>query len=169
MVSLPITIVAFLALSLSFRLLFRFRISQFLRKFDFAGFLFILLFEGNVQQFAFFLGFEWRVAFAPSFPTKLLKSSILLFGFALVCFSTIGYFLCYAVYKRLNKHFVDKNKNNLSGVTLLVIQNGVRNFVLGMTHSLLRGADYDRLLWSLILIEAVSLLVFICSANNLNY
>lgn len=168
-VSAPITLVTFFTLSLAFRLLFRFRVSQFLRKFDFLGFLFILLFEGNVQQFAFFLGFEWREAFSFSFSTKLLKSSVVFFGFAVISLSVCGYFVCYAFYRRLNKYIMDNNKNSISGIFFLLIQNGLRNLVLGMAHSLLRDADYEMLLSSLLSIELISYALFIYSANNLNY
>ena len=167
--SAPITLVVFFALSLAFKLLFRFRVSQFLRKFDFVGFLFVLLFDGNVQQFAFFLGFEWREAFSISFSTKLLKSSIVFFGFAVVSLSVCGYFICYAFYRKLNKYIMENNKNCLSGIFFLLIQNGLRNLVLEMAHSLLRDKDYGMLLSTLLSIEAVCFGLFIYSANNLNY
>ena len=169
MVSAPITLVTFFTLSLAFRLLFRFRVSQFLRKFDFLGFLFVLLFDGNIQQFVFFLGFEWREAFSFSFSTKLLKSSVVFFGFAVVSLSVCGYFVCYVFYRKLNKYIMDNNKNCISGIFFLLVQNGLRNLVLGMAHSLLRDAEYETLLSSLLSIELISLALFICSANNLIY
>lgn len=168
-VSASITFLTFLAFALVFKILFRFKISQFLRKFNFVGFLFVLLFEGNVQQFAFFLGFEWQNAFFISFPTKLLKSSVVLFGFTVVSFSICCYFVCYAFYRKLNKYIADNNKNCLSGIALLLIQNGLRNFALGLTHSLLRDAEYEMLLLSVFSIEVISLALFVYSANNFYY
>lgn len=169
LVSAPLTILAFLALSLAFKLLFRFRVSQFLRKFYFVGYLFALLFEGNIQQFSFYLCYEWRLSFFDTFSHKLLKSSVIMFGFVVVCLSSCGYILGYAIYKRLNKYLMDNNKNRVSGIFFLLIQNGLRNLVLGMAHSLLRDANYETLLASLYLIEVISLMVFIISANNLGY
>ena len=48
-VGIPITIIGFLLGHLVFRMLFSFRISKFIRKFDFWLFIFLLLFDGNVQ------------------------------------------------------------------------------------------------------------------------
>ena len=92
-----------------------------------------------------------------------------MFGFAVVSLSVCGYFVCYAVYKRLNKYLTDNNKNTISGIVFLLIQNGLRNLVLGMTHSLLRDAEYETLLWSLYSIEVVYYALFIYSAKNLHY
>jgi hypothetical protein len=52
---LPLTFVAFLLLRYAFKALFRRPYSRLLRKFDFLGYFLILVFEGNVQQFAFYL------------------------------------------------------------------------------------------------------------------
>ena len=52
-VALPLTFLAFLILKGLFYLLFNIRISAVLRKFDFSLLLFLLLFDGNIEQFAF--------------------------------------------------------------------------------------------------------------------
>lgn len=122
-----------------------------------------------MQQFSFYLGFEWQNVFTVSFSTKLLKSSVILFGFVLVFVSICGYFVCYAFYRSFNRYITDNNKNDLSGITLLIVQNGLRNFVLGVTHSILRDAQYETLLLSLFSIEVITFALFISSANNLIY
>lgn len=46
-----------------------------------------------------------------SFSTKLLKSSVIIFGFTVISLSVCGYFVCYAFYRKLNRYITDNNKN----------------------------------------------------------
>jgi hypothetical protein len=117
-----------------------------LRKFDFWGYLLIIIFEGNVQQFAFYLTAEWRNTFFFSLGDRWLKAGVVWFGFLLVVVSVGGFLIAYGTYRKLNKYLVDNNRNNFKGNVYILLQNGLRNLLLGMLHSILRSLPYEAML-----------------------
>ena len=50
---LPVSLMIYGALAILFRLLFNYRISKYIRKYSFYGIFLFLVYEGNVEQFAF--------------------------------------------------------------------------------------------------------------------
>jgi hypothetical protein len=117
-----------------------------LRKFDLWGYFWVLVFEGNIQQFAFFLAAEWGKAATFALWQRGIKIAVFLFGFLLVITAVGGAFFLRAVYGRLNHYLTDNNRNNLRGTVMLMLQSGVRNFVLGVLHSVLRPLPYEIIL-----------------------
>lgn len=161
----PLILIFFIAFRILFHLLFQYPISQLLRKFSLWGYLFITLFDGNIQQFVFYQTSEWKNIFFFSMGNKILKSFILFFGFVLVAVSTGGILLIFGFYRKLNKYLMDNNKNHLSGVIFLLIQYGLRNFLFGMLHSVLRPLPYQTMVTILLLLESLLLLTFIVSLS----
>ena len=102
-----------------------------------------MLFDGNVEQFAFYMAAEWAnlFFFAPS--QKLLKASALLFGWVLVLGSASLHFVGYHLYGRLNRHLMDNNRNRISGQAMLVLQIGLKNRYMGVAQSLFRALPYE--------------------------
>jgi hypothetical protein len=168
-VEVPMVIIAFLLLRVIFTLLFKYPISRFLRKFDLWGYFLIIIFDGNVQQFAFYLTAELRNVFYFSFGDQCLKAAILLFGFLLVTISVGGFIIAYGIYGKLNKYLVDNNRNNLKGNAAIVLQYGLRNILLGILHSILRPLPYKTLLSILISTELLFLVIFIISIAFMAY
>lgn len=146
-----------------FRLLFQYPISQLLRKFDIWGCLVITLFDGNIQQFAFYTASEWKNTFFFLLGDKCVKIFTIYFGFILVMVSVGGFLMAFAYYGKLNKYLVDNNKNSFAGVFFLLLQYGLRNFVLGVLHSILRPLPYPTMLKFLLTVELFFALVFILS------
>ena len=142
----------FVILRAIFRALMRFKASQILRRFDFWVYFTLILFEGNVQQFSFYLTAELKAVFAFVWANKLLKVFIFFFGFSLLLFSLSGYIIGFTFYRKLNRYFTDNNRNVLRGNCLLILQSGFRNVVLGVIHSILRESTYGLLMGSLILV-----------------
>lgn len=134
-----------------------------LRKFDFWGCLFIILFDGNVQQFAFYAAAEWRNIFFFSLGDKWTKLLAVFFGFILVAVSVGGFLFAFAHYRKLNKYLVDNNRNSLKGVCFLLLQYGLRNFVFGVLHSVLRPLPYAIMIAVLLLAEVLFTLLFVLS------
>jgi hypothetical protein len=151
-VEVPLVLMVFVLLRALFRVLSRFAVSQVLRKFDFWVYFVIILFEGNVQQFSFYLTAEMRAVFAFAWSHKLIKAFVVLFGFSLLLFSVCGYIISFTFYHKLNRYFSDNNKNNLSGNSFLILQNGLRNVILGVLHSMLRVIPYAFMMGALILV-----------------
>jgi hypothetical protein len=162
-------IIGFILLRWAFKLLFRFPVSSLLRKFDFWGFLLIILFDGNVQQFAFYLTSEWRNVFYFSFGDLCLKAGIVWFGFLLVTVSVGGFFMTFGTYCKLNRHLIDNNRNNLHGNTFILLQYGFRNLLIGILHSILRYLPYFTMLSILISVELLFLTFFILSITLMTY
>ena len=84
--------------------------------------------------------------FTFSFFTKIVKMQTIYFGFILVLVSVGLIFVSYAFYKKLNKHLMSNNRNNLFGQICLMLQMGIRNFMLGLLHSVLRPISYYKML-----------------------
>ena len=59
LVAIPSTAIGFFILKGVFKLTFNCRISLLFRKFAFFACLLLMLFDGNIQQFAFYMGSEW--------------------------------------------------------------------------------------------------------------
>ena len=152
LVELPIVLLGFILLRWVFRLLRKFAISQILRRFDFWVYFTLILFEGNVQQFSFYLTAELKAVFAFVWTNKLVKVFIVFFGFSLLLFSICAYIVSLTFYRKLNRYFTDNNKNILQGNCFLILQSGFRNVILGVFHSILREGSYRLLMGILIFI-----------------
>ena len=127
-------------------MLYRKPISRWIRKSEFWSLLFLLLFEGNVQQFTFYEVNEWKNVFVFSLGSKMIKIHTILFGFVLTLISVCLMFLSYGFYAQLNKHVMDNNKNYLMGHLFFILQFGLRNFIYGILHSILRPFPYYHML-----------------------
>lgn len=93
-------------LSIIFKLLFNYRVSLLLRKYSFYGTLLFIIYEGNVESFAFFFFAECRNLFSVDFVHKLANVFMVYFFFLLIIF-VIGGMLWFTYhYKKLTKYFV---------------------------------------------------------------
>ena len=144
-----------------FKAISRFSISQILRRFDFWIYFAIIIFDGNVQQFSFYLTTELKTVFAFECGNKYVKVIIFFICYCLFIFSVCGYIIGLSFYKRLNRYFTDNNKNILHGNWFLILQTGIRNMMLGVTHSLFRNGQYSVLISSLLMIEGIFFIIFL--------
>lgn len=135
-----------------FWLAFNFAISKCVRKFELWSLLILFLFDGNIQQFAFYQSTDWKNTFYFTFCEKWLQVITIFFGFCIVLASFTLYFISYSAYNKVNRHIMDNNKNILFGQTALIVQFGIRNIVLGVMHSFVRGLPY-RIMLSILLIS----------------
>ena len=142
LVSLPLLIVAFVTFRMLFKLTFNYKISKIFRKFDFWGFFFLLVFDGNIQQFAFYLASELNNLFFFSFMDKIMKTFAILFGYCLCLMTVAFFFLTFSFYRKLNHYLMDNNKNNIQSQFLLIAQFGIRNFCYGFFQFFFRYLDY---------------------------
>lgn len=163
LIETPLLILVFIVGRIIFQFLFQYPISQLLRKFDIWGCLFVILFDGNIQQFAFYTTSEWKNTFFFLLGDKWAKIFTLYFGFSLVIVSVGGFLMAFAYYGKLNKYLVDNNRNNFAGVFFLMLQYGLRNLIFGMLHSILRPLPYLAMLKILILAEFLFTLALIIS------
>ena len=161
LVEVPIILLGFIILKLVFRALSNYSISQLFRIFDFWIYFAIILFDGNVQQFSFYLTPELKTVFAFELINKYVKVFIIFVGYCLFIFTVCGYVIGLSFYKKLNHYFTDNNKNILHGNWILILQNGIRNMMLGLTHSLFGNGDYSILISILLIIESIFLVIFL--------
>ena len=140
--AMPITIITCVLGRFMFNALYQYRISKPFRKFSFWSILILLLFDGNIQQFTFYMVNEWKNSMSFDTSTKVFKIITILFGFMVVVLSIGIYFKSYSYYCRLNRFMMDNNKNYLLGQAALLLQFGIKNIVLGFTNSLLRVWPY---------------------------
>ena len=99
----------------AYKCLIIYPISGVFRVFSLWGFLFLLNFDGNIQQFTFYLCAEIKnLSFINVFH-KTLAICALLFGFIILILSFGGYLIGLLVYRKLNRSLTDNNKNSLRG------------------------------------------------------
>lgn len=130
----------------------RYAISRIFRMFSLWGFIFLLNFDGNIQQFTFYLFAEIKNVLFFSFTHKVIIVTAVLFGFIVLILSFGGYFVGLMMYRRLNRSLTDNNRNSMRGNTELLFQNCMRNFLLGVVHSLVRYAESKHLILSFLLV-----------------
>ena len=107
---LPMSLVVLLVLLLVFKLLFNHRVSRYFRKYAFAGVFLFVLYEGNVEQFAFYFFMECRNLFSLNFSHKLVNIMLVYF-FALLVLSSVGGLLWFLYhYRKLLKYFLEDSK-----------------------------------------------------------
>ena len=99
------------------------------------------------------------------FSQKLIKIGVILFGFVVVLYSSSMYLLSSIVYKRLSFYFNDNNKKSLIGVFCLILQNGFKNMVIGVSQSLLRFNIYLNTIIVLMVMEIMFFIIFLISIN----
>ena len=135
---LPGIIVLYITFSLLFRLLFNFRISRLIRKYSFYGVLVFIMFEGNVEQFAFYFFAECRLLYSATPLHKLGRVFMLLFFFPLLVSSFCGITLSLVYYKKLVKYFMeDCRKVSLLAILLESLEKGIFPLLFGSVHALL--------------------------------
>jgi len=90
-----------------FEMLFKYRISVFFRKYSFYAIIFFMVFEGNVEQFAFDIFCELKLFMSINFTHKVANVVILLILFVIIIFSVSSLLWMKFHYKKLVKYFVE--------------------------------------------------------------
>jgi len=101
---------------LAFHLLFTYRISIVLRKYSLLATVLFVLFEGNVEEFAFYLFSELKYFFSINFTHKIANVVILYILFLMIIFSVAGLMWLKFHYNKLVKYFVEYYGCKLIGV-----------------------------------------------------
>ena len=100
----------FVILKIIFYSLFRFsynvKISKIFRKYSMKGIILLMIFDGNIEQFSFYLVGEMNSFFSFSFKQKIGNIFVLLFSFLLVFASTTIYLWFKIIYKKLSSYFI---------------------------------------------------------------
>ena len=113
---MPFVFVEVFVLYQLFKLLFDFKISVFLRKYSLFFCILLFLFEGNVQEFSFYLFSELKYFFSANFYHKIGNVVILLILYVIVMFSVCGLIWCKYHYRKLTKYFVEFYGSSLSNL-----------------------------------------------------
>lgn len=122
---------------LIFHLTRKYRFSVILRKYCFAGILFLLIFEGNLEEFVFYLMAEWRLFFYTTFTHKIANSILLGFGFIAVIYAFGCQLLFLAHYRKRAKFLADGFCSDIWGAFGACIEGGAGPFLSGCIHALL--------------------------------
>lgn len=103
---LPFMFMIHFLLAIIFNLLFNHRVSLLLRKYSFYGTLLFIIYEGNVESFAFYFFAECKNLFSADLIHKIANVLMIYFFFLLIIF-VIGGMLWFTYhYKKLTKYFI---------------------------------------------------------------
>jgi hypothetical protein len=105
---MPVLLLIYLLLSLTFRLLFNYRVSLLFRKYSFYGLLILIVYEGNMEQFSFYFFSECENLFSASLSHKLSNTFMLFFFFLAVVFAIGGLIWFKVYYRKLVKYFTEE-------------------------------------------------------------
>lgn len=114
---LPVILVLYSMLLFCFKLLFNYRISKYIRKYAFYGILLPLIYQGNVEQFAFYFFSECKSLFSLNISHKMANVLMIYFFFLLIVFSVGGLLFFIFNYRKLVKYFLeDSQEYNVKAV-----------------------------------------------------
>lgn len=116
---LPVMVLIFLLLNLLFRLLFNYRISVNIRRYSLWGALFLVFYEGNMEQFSFYYFLELQNFFSISPLHKGTNIFVIFFFGIAVIFGVGGLIFFKYHYGKLAKYLIDESKGRK--VPLLVL------------------------------------------------
>ena len=120
-----------------FRLFFNYRVSKYFRKYAFSGVFLYIMYEGNVEQFAFFFFSECKNLFSANLSHKMANVLMIYFFFLLIVFSIGGLLWFYYHYRKLCKYFLEESKeNNMEAVIIESLERSVFPLVFGCVHAL---------------------------------
>ena len=164
---LPMLFGIYLLLALAFRALFNFRISKYIRKYAFTGILLFIVYEGNVEQFAFFFFNECKTLFSVNLPHKLANVFMIYFFFLLIVF-TIGGLLFFTFnYRKLVKYFMEDSKDvSFEAMLFESLELSIFPFVFGAVHALLLDNLYLQTI-VLLIVEGLYLVVKLFTLRSL--
>ena len=107
---LPVMFLVQLLLLFLFYRLFNYRISKYFRKYSFYGIFMLMVYEGNVEQFAFYFFSECKSLFSLNFSHKIANVLLIYFFFFVIVFSVGGLFMLFYHYRKLSKYFMEDSK-----------------------------------------------------------
>lgn len=136
--SIPYFAVSLAIFYVLFRITFQYRVSRVFRRFTFACIAFILLVcEGNIEQYSFYVFGELTTFFSLNLKHKMVNCFIAFFFF-MVFSSSIGlYFWILGNRRRNIKNFIENSKHNLRSIFFYTFDKGLICIVLGAAHQLL--------------------------------
>jgi hypothetical protein len=113
------------------------KVSVLLRKYCFLGIILLMLCDGNIEQFTFFIICEFKALFSFTFTQKLGNSFIIFFSFIVYIGSTALYFILWIHYKKNVKYFINDTQISLTGLSSYTLDKGFFCCILGVVHSIL--------------------------------
>lgn len=125
-------------LAIIFKLLFNYRVSLILRKYSFYGTLLFIIYEGNIESFAFFFFAECQNLFSANFIHKMANVFMIYFFFLLMVFVIGGMLWVTFHYRKLTKYFVEDFTPSISSVVLESMERSIFPLLFGCVHILLK-------------------------------
>ncbi len=142
----------FLALKILFKAFFNYRISLIIREYSFNLFLFVMLMEGNLESFAYFLMYDLRELNSLDYFEKRMSILTVLVSVLFFLYIFLSYFIIKIVEKDNARYFFDNYHTNNYSIALMSSQMNVFSFFLGMCHIMLEKS-YSSQLMVLFLLE----------------
>ena len=134
----PLAIGTYVLFLWLFKALFNYRISKYIRKYAFYGILLFIIYEGNIEQFAFYFFRECQNLFSFNFSHKISNVLMIYFFFLLIVFSVGGLLFFTFHYKKLIKYFLEDSKeSNMGAVLFQSLERAIFPLAFGCVHALL--------------------------------
>jgi hypothetical protein len=134
---LPGILLVYLLLFLAFRAIFKFKVSKYLRKYSFYGLLFLVVFEGNIEQFSFYFFTECSYLFSASLRHKFVNIFIIFFFFVMLVFAVGGLAWFRFHYRSMLKYFMeDSKKVRLRSILCESLERSAFPLLFGSVHAL---------------------------------
>ncbi len=120
-----------------FFLFFKYKFSSFLRAYSLAGFLILMILEGNVSFFAYLFVFDIGFFYSLDFNHELLNVLTLIAFFLYFTFLSSSSIIFFIQYKKLAEHLFNNVHPHFQGVQFLTFIV-LKNALVGAINILLR-------------------------------
>lgn len=144
--SIPISLFIYLIFLLAFRLSFRWKFSRIFRKYFFTGILLLMISEGNIQQFIFYILSELLLFYSGNLKHKMVNLFIIGFLFSIIFVTLACFFWFRAYYCRKVRYLIEQSKSSLIGIVCSSIDRGLICLIFGVAHRILLNFPNAQLL-----------------------
>jgi hypothetical protein len=163
--NIPLVVLTFLALKILFKVFFNNWISLLIREYSFNLFIFVMLMEGNLESFAYFLMYDLRELNSLDYFQKKISVLTVFFSVLFFWYTFLYYFIIKIVEKDNARYFFDNYHTNNYSMALMSSQINVFSYFLGMCHIML-DKSYSSQLIVLFLLEICYILMGIHSISK---
>lgn len=161
LLNLPIYLMMLLLAKLAYALVKNSYIRRLLLKYTMAIIVLLMVIQGNVEQYSYYMFAELSNFFSASFRHKIANVSLIAF-FYIFILSSVGivWFIC--LHYKDNGKVLIKGRYNKLNLLIIMLEKGVICILLGLIHQLLLN-DPNLQLFLLIVVETILFLLKLIS------
>ena len=142
---MPLVFGIFIIFRFFFHLTSKYKISLLFREYDFNIFFTIMLMEGNLESFTYFIVYDCLQMGGKEHASKIIHFATIFIGFFFFVYVFAAFFLIQILLRSKSKHILTDFKINVNSLLVATMQNGLLSFALGSIHILMENEYHQQL------------------------